>query len=63
MRAARSTTSSTVTTAEGASGTDSVSIPITQAPALTIDKTSTDTTFAAPGDVLDYSYRSPTAAT
>ena len=46
----------TVTTAQGASGTDSMSIPITQAPALTIDKTSADTTFAAPGDVLHYSY-------
>ncbi len=52
------TVSNTVlaTTAQGASGTDTVVISIVQSPALTIDKTSVDTTYVAPDDVLDYSY-------
>ena len=36
--------------------TDQATAHATQNPALTVEKTSPDTTFAAPGDVLDYSY-------
>src|SRR5207237_1329413 len=33
-----------------------LTITATQTPALSIDKSSVDTTYSAPGDVLDYSY-------
>ncbi len=38
------------------SPTDSVTLPATQAPALSIAKSALDTAFAAPGDVLSYEY-------
>ncbi len=38
------------------SPTDSVTLPAAQLPALSIVKSALDTTFAAPGDVLSYSY-------
>ena len=39
------------------SNSDSVTITATQTPALALDKTSIDTTYAAVGDVLDYSFK------
>ena len=38
------------------SATDTVTVTATQSPALTIDKSTTTTTFAAPGDLISYSY-------
>ena len=38
------------------STTDSATVSAVQSPALAIDKTSPDTSYAAPGDVLHYSY-------
>ena len=47
----------TATTAEGATGTDSLTIPITQSPTLTIDKTITSgDPYDSVGDTITYSY-------
>lgn len=39
------------------SPTDSVTLPATRMPALSIEKSALDTIFSAPGDVLSYAYR------
>ncbi len=44
------------TDGETDSETDTVTVDATQSPALTIDKSTTTTTYAAPGDAIDYSY-------
>src|SRR5204862_294332 len=45
----------TASSDQAADATDSLSIPITQSPSMTVDKTSTTTGLAAPGTVT-YSY-------
>jgi len=44
----------TATSGQGASGKDTVSIPVSQAPGLTITKTTTATKFSAVGQSIDY---------
>src|SRR6185369_15176641 len=46
----------TASSTQGASDTDTLSIPIVQTPSLSIDKSSIDTTYSAVGTVLDYSF-------
>ena len=46
----------TASSTEASDATDTLSIPITQTPALTMVKTAAPTTFSAVDDVIDYSY-------
>ena len=50
------TNTATASSGSTVSPSDTATVNANQQPALTVDKSALDTSFAAPGDVLDYSY-------